>query len=176
MTGERDFQDQPDQLQFGAVAVDAAPDSGSAVAAVEPAGAMITPYAQEMLDTQPFRNYELKSCLASSQTSAVFKAKDMGMERTVALKAMRPWPGRDGAVEEFFSLAGSIARLRSAYAPRGCDAGRAGKDFYLAYAFVDGDTLADRLARRKTGRLTEKESLRVAGAVAAALDDLFSHG
>ena len=132
-------------------------------------------YAANLQATQPFRNYEIRQCLASGPASAVFKAKDLGMERTVALKVMRPGQVRAGAVEDFFSLAGSIARLRTASAARAYDAGRVGADFFMAYAYVSGESLAERLARRQT-RMTEKESLRLAALMADALNGLFAEG
>lgn len=133
-------------------------------------------FAAGILEKQPIRGYELRSCLAASDRSAVFKTDDKNMDRTVAVKIMRPYPGRDGAVEEFFSLAGSIARLRCPGVARGLDAGRGDGDFFLAYEFLPGENLAARLARRQTGRLTEKESLKLVADVARILQGLFDLG
>lgn len=135
-----------------------------------------TEFATTIMERQPLKGYSLQSCLAASDRSAVFKADDRTMERAVAVKVVRPWAGREGAVEEFFSLAGSIARLRCPGAARGLDAGRCDGDFFLAYEFLPGETLAAKLARRQTGRLTEKESLRLAGETARVLQSLFELG
>lgn len=138
--------------------------------------AAMSPFAAGLLERQPFRGYLLGECFASGERSAVFKAADLNMERNVAVKIMRPWPGRPGAVEDFFSLAGSVARLRSPGAVRALDAGRGDGDFFMAYEFAPGESLAARLARRQTGRLTEKESLRLVRELARALDSLFEAG
>ena len=141
-----------------------------------PSAAAMTDFAAGLLVRQPFRGYELRDCLAASDRSAVFKAWDRNMDRNVAFKIMRPWPGREGAVEEFFSLAGSIARLRCPAAARGLDAGRGEGNFFMAYEFVSGESLAARLARRQAGRLTEKESVKLVGELAGALQSLFELG
>lgn len=138
--------------------------------------AALSPFATGILEKQPLRGYQLRSCLAADDRRAVFKADDKNMERTVAVKMMHPWPGREGAVEEFFSLAGSIARLRCPGVARGLDAGRGDGDFFLAYEFLPGESLAARLARRQSGRLTEKESLKLVADVAGVLQKLFELG
>ncbi len=147
------------------------------VAAATPApAAPMSEFAAGVLEKQPFRSYRLSHCLASDSRRAVFKAEELNLGRAVALKVVRPWPGREGAVEEFFSLAGSIARLRCPGAARGLDAGRGEGDFFLAYEFVQGESLAARLARRQTGRLTEKESLRLVRELGLILQGLFELG
>lgn len=140
------------------------------------AGPEMTEFAAGIFAKQPFRGYELREVLANSDRNAVFKAHDKNMERPVALKVMRPWRGRDGVVEEFFSLAGSIARLRCPGAARGLDAGRGDGDFFLAYEFLPGESLADKLRRRQTGKFTEKEALKLVREMALVLQSLFDLG
>lgn len=141
-----------------------------------PAWAEMTEFAAGVFEKQPFRGYELRQALASGDRNAVFKAHDKNMDRPVAIKVMRPWRGRDGVVEEFFSLAGSIARLRCPGAARGLDAGRGDGDFFLAYEFLPGESLADKLRRRQAGKLTEKEALKLVREMAVVLQSLFDFG
>ena len=136
----------------------------------------MTAFAAGIFERQPFRGYELRTALASTDRTAVFKARDHTMERAVAIKVLRPCREREGVVEEFFSLAGSIARLRCPGVARGLDVGRGDGDFFLVYEFVRGETLADRVARLQTGRLSEKESLKVVMETARVLQNLFEHG
>ena len=144
--------------------------------AAEASAAAMSAFAAGVFEAQPFRGYELRDCLASCDRSAVFKAFDRNMERNVAVKVMRPFSGREGVVEDFFSLAGSIARLRCPGAARGLDAGRGDGNFFLVYEFVAGESLAAKLARRQAGRLTEKESLRLMRELAGVLQSLFEAG
>ncbi|MDR1745639.1 MAG: serine/threonine protein kinase [Planctomycetota bacterium] len=135
-----------------------------------------TPFAADIFAKQPFKGYRLTDILAADDRRAVFKAHDETMERPVAVKVMRPWPGREGIAEEFFSLAGSVARLRCPGAARGLDAGRSDGNLFMVYEFLPGESLRQKVERRQTGRLTEKESLRLARDVADVLHSLFELG
>lgn len=146
----------------------------------EPAAALsgdaLSAFARELSAEQPFRGYELGDCLAGSDRTAVFKAKDKNMDRTVVLKALRPCPERSGAVEEFFSQAGAVARVRHPGVARGLDAGRAPGAFFMAHEYVRGESLVAKVARRQVPRLTEKESLALAREIAGILQGLFDLG
>lgn len=136
----------------------------------------VPPEVAALLEKQPFRGYELRGVLSHDDHGAVFKGHDNTMDRTVAVKVMRPAPGREGVVEEFFSLAGSIATLRCPGAARGLDAGRGDGNFFMVYEFLAGESLQARLARRVTGRMTEKESLALVKELALVLQSLFELG
>lgn len=133
-------------------------------------------FAAALAETQPVRGYELGACLHSTDRSAVFRSVDRSLDRPIAVKILRPYPGREGVVEEFFSLAGSIARLRCPGVARGLDAGRADDNFFLAYEYIAGESLSARLGRRQSGRLTEKESIRLVAELAGVLQRLFEQG
>ncbi len=137
---------------------------------------VMTPFAAELFAKQPFRGYTLKAALASTDREAAFRAQDLTMERPVVLKTLKPCREREGVVEDFFSLAGSVARLRCPGVARGLDAGRGDGNFFLVHAFVRGETPAARLARLQAGRIAEKDSLRIVAGVASALQSLFQHG
>ncbi|MDR2390114.1 MAG: serine/threonine protein kinase [Planctomycetota bacterium] len=133
-------------------------------------------FADKLLAEQPFPGYRIEKSLASDDRRAVFKAESGLFEQAVALKVMQPWPERHNAAEDFFPLAGSIARLRTSAAARGLDAGRSGRIFFLAYEFTPGENLAERLARRQSGRMSEREALRMVRELARSLQKLFESG
>lgn len=151
-------------------------EAGTFVPAASAGTIEASQYALDLLAAQPFRGYELGECLASGEAGASFKARDAQLDRAVVVRAMKPWPGRDGVVEEFFSLAGSVARLKSPGAVRALDVGRGDGSFFMVYEWKSAESLADRLARRQTKRLTERESLRLAAETAIALQSLFELG
>ncbi|MDR1534638.1 MAG: hypothetical protein LBU64_06005 [Planctomycetota bacterium] len=132
----------------------------------------VSPFADGLLAGQPFTGYRLRECLDSDDRRAVFQAETAGSPGMAVIKAIRPWPDRPGTAEDFFSLAGGIARLRCPSAARGRDAGRGGGAFFLAYDPVPGETLA----RRQTGRIGESEALRLVVELARALRDIYEHG
>ncbi len=151
-------------------------DTESPDAAPSDGAAETTPFAAEIFAKQPFRACRLTAVLSAGDRRAVFKAHDETMDRPVAVKVMRPWPGREGIAEEFFSLAGSVARLRCPGTARGLDAGRSDGNFFMVHEFLPGESLQRKIARRQTGRLTEKESLRLAKEIAEVLQNLFELG
>ncbi|MCD8350399.1 MAG: serine/threonine protein kinase [Planctomycetaceae bacterium] len=153
-----------------------APENESPALPEDAAGPAIPPEVAAMLEHQPFRGYELRSVLSHDECGVVFKGHDQTMDRAVAVKVMTPYPGREGTVEEFFSLAGSIALLRCPGAARGLDAGRGDGRFFMVYEFLAGESLRARLQRRVSSRLTEKESLALVGELARVLQSLFELG
>ncbi len=154
-------------------AVDATPDIVPGVASD---AAEMSEFARGLFERQACKGYEISSCLQSTDRTAAFRASDAAMRRNAVIKALVPHPDRDNAVEEFFSLAGSIARLRSPAAARGYFVGRAEGNFFLAYEYIDGENLRDKLARRQSGKMLEKESLKLVAAIAKALGALYELG
>ncbi len=142
----------------------------------EEAPGEMTAFAAGVFAKQPFRGYALRTALASTDRTAVFTARDATMERTVVVKVLAPCRERGGAVEEFFSLAGSIARLRCPGVARGLDAGRGDGNFFLVHEFARGENLALRLARLQAGKIAEKDSLRIVAGIAGVLQGLFGMG
>jgi serine/threonine-protein kinase len=135
-----------------------------------------TGFSRRLFEAQPFSGYELQECLEAEGRSAVFKARDAAMERTVAVKALSPSARRESAVEEFFAEAGSVARVRAQGVLRGFDAGRGGGAFFMAHELARGDSLDDRLSRRQTGKFTEREAFDIVRRLAGALELLFAAG
>lgn len=133
-------------------------------------------YARDILERQPFQGYELSAILSGGDRQAVFKSHDTTLDRPVAIKVMRPWKSREGVVEEFFSLAGSIARLKCPCVARGFDAGRGDGDFFLVYEFIAGESLENKLRRRQSGKLSEREALKLAVEILGILQNLFDRG
>ena len=133
-------------------------------------------FADGFIEKQPFKGYELLACLGMTKNTAIFKAKEAVLGRTVALKIVRPDSRRKDAVDIFFSEARGIARLRLSDIARGLDVGRAGDLFFFAYDYVNGENLGEKLARREKNRLTEKEALFFIYQSAKALQGLFENG
>ncbi|HUL58215.1 MAG TPA: protein kinase [Anaeromyxobacteraceae bacterium] len=98
----------------------------------------------------------------------VFEARDLELQRVVALKLLRPavHPGgaRNASLER---EAEAAAKLRHPNVVTLHDAGRWEGGPYLVYERLEGETLADRLWREE--RLPLREALRVSREVARAL-------
>src|SRR5262245_29035310 len=104
--------------------------------------------------------YEIVSALGAGGMGEVYKARDTRLERTVALKVL---PERLAGDPEFRDRFEREARVISQLAhPHICtlfDVGRADDFDYLVLEYLEGETLAERIAR---GRLKTEEALTVA--------------
>ncbi|HYT68744.1 MAG TPA: protein kinase [Vicinamibacterales bacterium] len=112
--------------------------------------------------------YEIVAPLGAGGMGEVYKARDTRLQRTVAIKVLPPQVlAEPGLRARFEREARAISGLDH---PNICvlhDVGREGDIEYIVMQYLDGETLADRLAR---GPLPLAEALRVAIDIAAALD------
>lgn len=96
--------------------------------------------------------YELLNELGIGAFGAVFKARDVELDRLVALKIPRAgniMSDADG--ERFLREARSAAQLEHPGVVSIFDAGREDGAYFIASRLVEGETLADRLARTRLG-------------------------
>jgi len=119
--------------------------------------------------------FELLATLGKGGMGTVYKARQVSMDRVVALKVLPPNLAKNQAfVERFLREARSAAKLNHPNIVQGIDVGEADGLYYFAMEFVDGQSLKDLLKRE--GRLDEKRALSITGAVARALDHAHKHG
>jgi eukaryotic-like serine/threonine-protein kinase len=117
--------------------------------------------------------YLIESQIARGGMATVYQARDIRLDRIVALKIARPELARDqDFVDRFISEARSVARLSSPNVVAVFDQGSTGDLHYIAMEYVPGPTLRDLLAAR--GRLNPREAVdiieRVLAGLAAAHD------
>jgi serine/threonine-protein kinase len=111
--------------------------------------------------------YELLSLLGQGGFARVYKAKDRRLDRTVAIKVIRPdVVGTQLFVESFRSEGIALAKLRHPGIVPIYDIRERGGLIYYVMPFVQGTTLEARLAR---GRLPPYESRRILSELAEAL-------
>jgi hypothetical protein len=108
----------------------------------------------------------------------VYKARDPHLDRTVALKVPRIDPlsaDRDRRAERFQREARSAAQVWHSHVCPLYDVGEHGGQPYVVMAFVEGQSLAERLTRR--GRLEDvAEALTLTRQVLEALAAVHGHG
>jgi serine/threonine-protein kinase len=112
--------------------------------------------------------YEILAHAGSGGMGEVYKARDSRLDRLVAIKVLPPHVLDDPAVRARFEREARAAS--SLDHPNICvlhDVGREGAVEYLVMQYLDGETLARRLAR---GPLSIQEALRYAADIAGALD------
>jgi serine/threonine protein kinase len=118
--------------------------------------------------------YEIVAPLGAGGMGEVYKATDTRLNRTVAIKVLPANLSEDAERRHRFEReAQTIAALNH---PNICtlhDVGREGGTDFLVMEHLEGETLAARLER---GPLPLDEALKVAIAVADALDKAHGHG
>jgi Tol biopolymer transport system component len=118
--------------------------------------------------------YEIVSAVGAGGMGEVYRARDTRLDRTVAIKVLREHlSSNSDFIGRFEREAKTISSLQH---PNVCvlhDVGRDGDADFLVMEYLDGETLADRLARKP---LSFDEALRIAVEIASALDTAHRHG
>jgi beta-lactam-binding protein with PASTA domain/tRNA A-37 threonylcarbamoyl transferase component Bud32 len=112
--------------------------------------------------------YLVESQIARGGMATVYHARDVRLDRTVALKIAHPELARDQEfVGRFISEARSAARLSSPNVVAVFDQGSTGDLHYIAMEYVPGPTLRELLVAR--GRLSPREALDIVERVLVGL-------
>ena len=113
--------------------------------------------------------YRLELKLGEGAMGSVYKARQLSLDRDVAIKVLAPHLGEDEAyVQRFFIEAKAVARLNHTNIISGIDVGESGGVKYLVMEYADGMTVASLLNRG--GALDEERSLGIGLQMARALD------
>jgi eukaryotic-like serine/threonine-protein kinase len=116
--------------------------------------------------------YEVHKRIGRGGMADVFSARDLLLDRQVAIKVLFPeFATDDNFVERFRREAQSAANLSHPNIVNVYDWGKYEGTYFIAMEEVQGRTLADVL--KTNGQLTSKQAAEVAGEVAAALG--FAH-
>jgi serine/threonine protein kinase/tetratricopeptide (TPR) repeat protein len=118
--------------------------------------------------------YEILSAVGAGGMGEVYRARDMRLERTVAVKVLPAHSSSDpGLRERFDREARAISSLNHPHICVLHDIGNQDGISYLVMEFLEGETLADRLSR---GPLPIDQVVRYAIEIADALDAAHSAG
>src|SRR6266496_901791 len=91
--------------------------------------------------------YLIEGELGSGGMAIVYRAIDRKLERPVALKVMRPEVAAAMGTERFLSEIAIAAKLQHPHILSLIDSGKAGGVLFSVMPFLEGETLAQRLAR-----------------------------
>ncbi len=124
---------------------------------------------------QVLAGFEIISRVGRGGMGTVYKARQISMDRVIALKILAPHLTKSKTfIKRFFKEARAAAKLNHPNIVQGIDAGEADGYYYFAMEFVDGETV-HRIITRETV-MEEKRALRIALDVARGLDHAFSFG
>src|SRR6266542_915460 len=118
--------------------------------------------------------YEIVSSLGAGGMGEVWKARDTRLERTVAVKVLPQHLSSSSEVRHRFEReAKTISQLSHPHVCALYDVGREGETEYLVLEYLEGETLAERLAK---GPLAMEQALRLGTQIADALDKAHRQG
>lgn len=115
------------------------------------------------------KNFEILKCIGRGGMSTVWEARQVSLDRRVAIKVLDPGMAADpDDVERFYEEARAAGKLLHPGIVQVYDVGFSDGRYYFVMERVDGYTIGDWV--RRNGRLPEKEILAVGEGVATALD------
>jgi serine/threonine-protein kinase len=116
--------------------------------------------------------YEVEELVGHGGMSSVYKARDVLLERHVALKILHEqYSADEGFVERFKREARSVAQLQHPNIVTVIDRGEEDGRQYIVFEYVAGENLKEHVVRK--GRLDVREALEIALEVARGL--AFAH-
>ncbi|MBI1848871.1 MAG: serine/threonine protein kinase [Planctomycetes bacterium] len=116
--------------------------------------------------------YELREKLGQGSMGVVYKARQLSLDRIVAIKILPPELAENQAfVRRFMTEARAVAKLNHPNVIQGIDVGDSGGYRYFVMEYVDGLTVGQIL--RRGGPLDEARALRIISQIAAALDHAY---
>jgi len=119
--------------------------------------------------------YQIMEELGAGRVGPVYKAKQVAMDRDVAIKVV---PQRlldePGAVDRFLEEARAVAKLNHPNVVQAYNCGRTGSGFYIVMEFVAGGSLRDLMD--KEGQMDEQRALDLAIQASRGLYHAHLHG
>lgn len=119
-------------------------------------------------------SYRILKALGSGGMGMVFHAEDTVLRRPVALKVLTSeWQGEDEGWQHMLREARGMALIKHENLVTLYQAGREGSVFFLAMELLQGESLAERIAR---GKIEPAEILRMAREMARGLAAIHKNG
>ena len=136
---------------------------------------------KEILHTQGRRTsvqitgYEMIEKVGQGAMGTVFRARQISLDRIVALKILPPSLAKDqGFIDRFIKEARAAGRLNHPNIVQGIDVGQSGGYNFFAMEFIVGETVKEYMVRE--GAVSEKLTLSICADVAQALEHAHEHG
>ena len=135
----------------------------------------LKPELDEQKSNRQIPGYQMLSKLGAGAMATVYKAKQLSLDRTVAIKVLPQKHSNDpNFIQRFYDEGKAAAKLNHANIVGAYDVGKAGEYHYFVMEYVDGRTVYDDISRK--GAYSEEEALRITISVAEALSHAHAQG
>ncbi len=125
--------------------------------------------------SEPIHGYKLLARISADETGTIFKAKQVAMDRLVALKVLPPKMTADHSfVDNFLREARDAGQLNHPNLVRVHEIGRTGNYFFYSMELVQGQTLEQNI--KLGGRMPAARALQVTMEVVRAIDHMSTKG
>ena len=124
---------------------------------------------------QQIPGYQLQKKIGAGAMAVVYKARQLSLDRTVAIKVLPKRLSKNKEfVERFYREGRAAAALNHNNIVQAIDVGEAGGYHYFVMEYVEGHTVYDEIVQNKV--YTEDEAIRIIRQVAAALQHAHDRG
>ena len=124
---------------------------------------------------QKIPGYKIHSKLGAGAMATVFKARQISLDRTVAIKVLpRKFTNNPQFIERFYAEGRAAAQLNHPYIVQAYDVGKAGDYHFFVMEYVEGSTVYDEIIRSK--RYNETDAIEIGMQVAEALQHAHERG
>jgi eukaryotic-like serine/threonine-protein kinase len=124
---------------------------------------------------QKIPGYKILGKLGAGAMATVFKARQISLDRTVAIKVLpRKFTSSAQFIERFYAEGRAAAQLNHPNIVQAFDVGKAGDYHYFVMEYVDGRTVYDDIVKHK--RYSEAEAIDIITQMAEALQHAHERG
>jgi eukaryotic-like serine/threonine-protein kinase len=124
---------------------------------------------------QKIPGFKIVSKLGAGAMATVYKAKQISLDRMVAIKVLpKKFTSNKQFIERFYAEGRAAAQLNHPNIVQAYDVGKAGEYHYFVMEFVDGSSVYDEIVKRK--RIPEPEALELSLQTAEALEHAHAKG
>ncbi len=135
----------------------------------------LRPMVDEQRSNQQIPGFQILGKLGAGAMATVYKAKQMSLDRMVAIKVLpRKHTNNPQFVERFYAEGRAAAKLNHPNIVGALDVGKSGEFHYFVMEYVEGKTVYDDIVEMT--RYSEKEALNVIIQVAQALEHAHAAG
>ncbi len=130
---------------------------------------------EEERSGQAIPGYKVLEKLGAGAMATVFKAKQLSLDRLVAIKILpRKFSTNNQFIERFYAEGRAAAQLNHPNIVQAYDVGKSGDFHYFVMEYVEGATVYDAISANR--RFKESEALDIAIATAEALEHAHKKG